>query len=160
MAEEQKPQSAADAFGATRQLGSHTIARWRMAEFGDYEQWIKMRRAADARRILAKARDLEPEQRERLVIELATRPVSLGDMLAEMRSRTGLREAVRLALRQHQPHITDEEVEAVEFEAGGMVPMLRWFAGLPPVSPPAADGESPPDPPAADLSTSPPLPPS
>ena len=141
------PATASDSFAGSRTIGGYTFSRWRLAEFADFEIWIKLRRVRDALRHLAEVRDLTPEQRSRIAADIGDEPVGLDTMLREIRSRRALYYALKLSLRQHHGEPSDEAVGKIEFEAGGMVGLLRWIVGID-VLPEPEPGEAPPDPPA------------
>jgi len=133
-----------------RDLGGYTFTRWTGADHDTFEQWIRDRRVDRVRKALASARGLAPEQRERLVADVAMRPVGITDIIAELRSHQAQRFAIRLSLRQHHPDLTDPELEAIEIGAGGTLDLMGWIIGIDAITKPDPDPdeEDPHDPPA------------
>jgi len=146
---------AANPFVRDCEVGGYTFSRWTMADNAKYADSIRSRRVRDARRALdgIPPSELSSIDRAQVVAEMGARPVTVVDFSIEMRTPEGFHHALRLGLRRNHPDVTDDEIDDITIEKGGLFGLLNFLIGLDAVPKPEKEDDTNPPAPAASPKT-------
>jgi hypothetical protein len=148
------PDDPTVSLGGTRQLGDLTLSRWRAKDWETFENWIRDRREAEARKS-ARNGPLVAAARETVIAEIRAKPLTTWDIYNHVATREGMVFALKLGLAQAHPTITDAQVEATRVRTATVARLVLWLLGLDAMAPHDEEGNPrPPAPPDGQEATS------